>query len=154
NSTSVARNIHIPSRSAACCWPRLSKWCLSTDGWVLADNFGLLLRGSGFAGRADAGVRRAGGGARRLGQPVAGLAHPERLLVGPADNHWGDVEVVDARRAGRVPLQPGGAPWVGGGLLPVEQRDRQVEGRDQVPDAQDAGPGGGHHVPHLELGRV
>src|SRR5262245_7908929 len=101
NNTSVARNIHIPSRSAACCWCRLSKWCLSTDGWVLADNFGLLLHGAGFAGRPGAGVRHVGGaGAGWLGQPVARLVYPDGIFVGAADHHRGDVEVVDTWRAG------------------------------------------------------
>src|SRR4051794_27584605 len=109
NSTSVARNIHIPSRSAACCWCRLSKWCLSTDGWVLADNFGLLALGAGFAGRTEMRVGHVGGtGAGWLGQPVTRLIDSDGVLVGAADYHRRHVEVVNARRAGRVPLQPGG----------------------------------------------
>src|SRR5205823_5972499 len=83
NSTSVTRNIHIPSRSAECCCSRLSKWCFSTGEWVLADNFGLLVRGAGGAGRAV--VRgRVVHRPRRLGQAAAHLVHPDRVLVGPA----------------------------------------------------------------------
>src|SRR3954452_23115643 len=94
NRTSVTRNIHIPSRSAECCCSRLSKWCLSTGLWpwcgstagvvgLAADNFGLLVHGTGGSGAAEAGVRAARPArAGRLGQPAAHLVHPDGVLVG------------------------------------------------------------------------
>src|SRR5262249_31017888 len=106
NRTSVTRNIHIPSRSAECCCSRLLKWCLSTGEWVLADNVGLLLHGPGRPGHAGPGGR-ALAPARGLGQPAAELVHPDRVLVRAAHHHRDRVEVVDRRRAGRLPLQPG-----------------------------------------------
>src|SRR3954464_3821758 len=93
NRISVARNIHMPRRSAPRCCSMSSKWCLRAPAPTLAD-IGLL---------------------PRLGQV-------QRVLVRPAHHPRRVVEVVgDGRALGRGPLQPGRPPRVAGGPLAREE---------------------------------
>src|SRR5690606_39201476 len=65
-----------------------------------------------------------------------------------------DDEVVLRGRGGGEPLVAARAPWVALGALTMEQRDQEVDQREQQADAENAGASGREHVEPLVLLRV
>src|SRR5205085_2670924 len=146
NSTSVARNVHMPSVLASFCWCRSSNWC-ATRSWP----FPPWMSSCGLAYGASRPARsapRASTSTALLGA-WSGKRHLDlvvRVRLFGHDRHL--AEVVRRRRGGRLPLEPGGAPGVVAGALAPPQRPDQIEQRQAVADGEDRRAGRGHRVQH------
>src|SRR5690242_15533951 len=124
---SVARNTHIPSSAAACCW-LLSSNCVALRAPAAASLF--------------------------IGRPTKQTDFRRRVVVWPSFHDRRLLEILGWRWRARLPFQSFGIPRIRGRTCTVEHRPQQITKRQQVSSRQNRGAGRREHIQHLELRSV